>query len=901
MDIGMVCTFTAWTHERPDAPPRPQVCELWTPRSDRIVVRVLYCGVCGSDVHLSRGEWEAQFPAVLGHEIVGVVTQVPSAATRPGLEVGRLVGIGWQNEACGQCEQCGEERPYHCDAAAFTCYQNGGEGGFAEYVRANPAFVVPIPEALHGDLARVAPLMCGGLTVYRPLSEHANGSKKTLLVAGLGGLGTMAVAFGRHLYSKVVVVSTTPTKAEAARRLGADAFYTWDTLPSSPIADVVLVCASAKFDLPRLCQAIRPLGVVKIVGISSEALALSAEHVVNADITVAGSNLGSPAMLEDMLYFAAKHRVLPEITLRRPEEIGTTLEELKDRTPARRFVIQFASEQGLSPPPPLDAVQRRAYRLVEDATVGVRLVATKRCAAGETFDTFRCLPSRDCTQHSMWDALRGQHYVARHEAECIPFMLEHQIQPNLRVDPQCRRVVAVRAIQPGEFLSLDYTETERRLFAQFPLDTSEAPLLRPWTSGAEEPLSDAGKQWLGVDTASQGLLASCHVAYRNDHLWFQNIDLFRLAASNDADIPTFVYSKQALRLNLYRITQAMRTHFHASTLYFSVKANSSRAILCELRHAGQHHLDVCSPQELERARECGFAVERMQYTGTGLSDADLRILGRHPSLRINCDSISMLERVPHTRHVGLRLDPNVGMSYQSDERLQCTCSSKPTKMGIPICDVPQACAVATRRGITLERLHVHVGNSFQSDDLKPFDQILTQVERAVALCHDNGFDIAEVNLGGGYGVPYLPSERTFDWDVWAERVKQHPTLCKLRIQIEPGDAIVKNAGVLLTRVTDVVTKDNTRFVSLNAGMNLNPLPAYYGIASFPYPVVRRHAPNARVDVVGNLNESIDVWRADVDTTPILAGDHIALLNCGGYAQSCRTTHSLRCAFASVLH
>ena len=905
---GMGRQYVAWSIAKRGSNPKAQKRLLNTESPTHVVVRVLYCGLCGSDVHMSRGEWQAEFPMVLGHEIVGVVAAVPSGAgaslLRPGVAVGSIVGIGWQNQACGGkcCGPCQDERPYHCKDAGFTCYNNGGTGGFAGFVQASPDFVVLIPSTLlRGDrLPAVAPLMCGGLTVYHPLSESA-GVGKTLLVVGFGGLGSMAVQFGCHMYDKVVVVSTSPSKAKKAIELGANMFYTWDDLPSSAMADIALVCASGKIDMVRLCQAMRPRGVIKMVGISPEILALDPAQVVNDEITVVGRNTGSPSMLEDTLYFAAKHNILPQVTLQHPQELAATLSELETKAPARRFVFRFGKESlcptgAATQTPPVPA----PYRVVEDPTVGKRLVSSKACAPGLTFAVFRRLPSREVTQHSMWDALLGQHYVARREEERLPFFLEHHPNPNLRVDPSSRCVVAMRVIQPGDFLTINYAATERQLYRQFPFCALDAPVVRPWASGASEALSLEAKRWLNVDTEPQDLLTSCHVTYQQGCMHFQGIDLAAVAKASDPDVPTFVYSKRALRLNLYRISYYLWKHFERSTLLFSVKSNSSIAVLCELRHAGMQNVDICSPQELERARQCGFAVERMQYTGTGLSDADLRRLGRHPLLKINCDSLSMLSRVPHTKHVGLRLDPDVGMSYQSDERLQCTCASKPTKMGIPLGDVSKACAIARKRGITLERLHVHVGNSYQTRDLAPFDGVLTQVERAVELCRTEGFNITEVNLGGGHGVPYLPEERTFDWDLWAQCVSKHPTLRSLRIMIEPGDSIVKNAGVLVTRVTDVVDKGDTRFVSLTAGMNLNQMPAYYGIASYPFPVFRRPGDLASVDVVGNLNESIDVWRTDVETTPIHAGDHVALLNCGGYAHSCRSMHSLRTEFVSVL-
>jgi diaminopimelate decarboxylase len=544
-----------------------------------------------------------------------------------------------------------------------------------------------------------------------------------------------------------------------------------------------------------------------------------------------------------------------------------------------------------------------SYSRVTDPVMGIRLVSEKKCAVGSTFDTFNRVDTKELTQHSMTDHFKGVKYVAKTENDHMPFYLEHHPRPNLRVNYDSESVVAIRPIQPGDFLSIDYSRTEHVLFSQFPT-VSNPVITRPWTTGSQEDLSDDGKKWLNVDTEQQDLLTSCHVEYENDRLHYHGIDLKKEAESFDPDTPLYLYSKQALQINLHRVHHYMFKHFERSTVLYSVKSNSSPSILSELRHLGQNGLDVCSPQEVDRARECGFDVSEMHYTGTNLTDRDLERLGRHPELKINCDSLSLMERIPHTKHVGLRLDPNMGMSYQDDARLQCTCEG--TKMGILLPDIGEACEIAKKRGINLERIHAHVGNSFQSDDISSFNLILDQISDAISICESNGFDIQEVNLGGGYGVPYLPEEKTFDWDKWAECVKQYPEITKKRIFIEPGDSIVKNAGVLISRVSDTYEKAGTTFVGLGVGMNLNPLPAFYDIHSYPLPLLKRWdtvgTPNTPlvVDVAGNLNESIDVWQRNVPMTPVQSGDFIALLNSGGYAHSCRTNHSLRNEFNSLL-
>lgn len=545
------------------------------------------------------------------------------------------------------------------------------------------------------------------------------------------------------------------------------------------------------------------------------------------------------------------------------------------------------------------------YKVVKDAVFGVRIVATTPCSRGSTFTHFDRMDStQGRTQHSMWDSTKRVDYVARGKRKHIPFYLEHHWQPNLKVSDDSQSVVATRPISPGEYLSIDYTNTEPTLYKQFPSAATDPPVVRPWVTGFDECLSEDGKKWLNVDTDPQDLPTSCHISYKNNAMHFHGINVFDTVRSFDIDAPLYLYSKQALRINLNRVHHYMHKHFQEMQVLYSVKANSSKSILCELRHAGQSHLDVCSPQEIDRARECGFDVANMQYTGTNLSDTDLQQVGRHPGLKLNCDSLSLLKRIPRSmKHVGLRLDPRVGMAYKGEETLQCTLASKPSKMGIPLSDIRRACSIARDRNIPLERIHAHVGNSFQTEeDMASLETVLQQVAEAISICAKEGYDITEVNLGGGFGVPYLPGEYTFDWDAWAHRVKQFPTIATKRVIIEPGDAIVKNAGILVSRVTDMYEKSGSTFVGLCCGMNLNPLPANYGVISYPYPVLQPPTgTDESVNVVGNLNESIDVWcEGATMRLPVCIGDHVALVNSGGYAHSCRTTHSLRTHFNVIL-
>ena len=221
-------------------------------------------------------------------------------------------------------------------------------------------------------------------------------------------------------------------------------------------------------------------------------------------------------------------------------------------------------------------------------------------------------------------------------------------------------------------------------------------------------------------------------------------------------------------------------------------------------------------------------------------------------------------------------------------------------MGVVLEDILKICECACKQGKSIERIHCHAGNSYLSDDIdKEFINILKVIKNVVKICNSNGHKIKEINLGGGYGVPYKETDAPFDWDKWANLVKSILDTNDICISIEPGDYIMKSSCLLVSRVNTIENKLKTKFVGLNVGMNLNALPAYYDIMSLPLPLLKKDG-KLIVDIVGNINESIDVWAKQHTITTIEVGDFIALLNSGGYAESCRSVHSLRTLYNKIL-
>jgi len=293
---------------------------------DEVEIAVSHCGICHSDVHLADGDWGEVFPLVPGHEVIGTVV------AGSGIAAGTRVGLGWQRGSCGRCEWClgGEEQ--FCPEHAATCEHN--YGGFADRVRAQARFVVPVPDALPSGSA--APLLCGGITVYTPLLRYA-GAGSRVAVIGIGGLGHLALQFARAMGCEVTAFSRRADKEADAHRFGAHAFSTGK--PPKKSYDLVLNTAHAAPQLDAFMKALRPHGVLCQVGAAEEKLAVDAFALIGGDRSLAGSQIGSPGRIAEMLEFAAAHGVHAEVETVPMAEAGQALERTRRNLARYRMVL----------------------------------------------------------------------------------------------------------------------------------------------------------------------------------------------------------------------------------------------------------------------------------------------------------------------------------------------------------------------------------------------------------------------------------------------------------------------------------------------------------------------------------------------------------------------------------
>ena len=385
------------------------------------------------------------------------------------------------------------------------------------------------------------------------------------------------------------------------------------------------------------------------------------------------------------------------------------------------------------------------------------------------------------------------------------------------------------------------------------------------------------------------------LGYRDGHLWLGSQSLEHFTVSSGT--PAFIYRADRVRDNLERLRGALDGQGVTHELFYAIKANRFAPLVTYLKLLGRCGIDACSPGELRFARQVGFTEQEISYTGTSMGEADLDLLARHPGVHVNCDSLSSIRRLGRRcpgRRIGIRLNPQLGAGYNDALRYA---GEKPTKFGIYRDRFEEALTTAAGLGLEVETLHFHIGSGFLGTQLEVFSGVL---ERCVALL-DQHPGIRTVNVGGGLGVPLSETDVAIDLQRWAGLIARHLGSRGLRVQLEPGDYLVKDAGVLLVRVNTVEDKGGTRFVGVDAGLNLQNLSAYYRT---PFVVAPMRWPDgaavSRVTIAGNINEAIDLLAEDVPLPPVVEGDVLALLNVGGYGSAASSNHCMRGEFSEYL-
>lgn len=304
-----------------------------------VEIEVSHCGVCHSDVSLIDNDWGfSQYPMVPGHEVVGQVSKVGSAAARR-FRIGAQVGVGWQSGCCGECEYCLRAEEHLCKGQRATCVH--GFGGYAEVLRVNARFAVPLSD--DADPQAVAPLLCGGITVYTPFIEFDVRPSMRVAVLGIGGLGHLALQFGRALGCEMTALSGSPDKEAEAREYGAHEFLATGS-PDFAAAvsgrfDFILSTASAALDMNLWLGALKPRGTFCIVGVPSKPLSVQAFGLIQGQRRIVGSPIGSPSRISEMLDLAQRAGVAARTEHFAMSDVNAALDRVRANQARYRIVL----------------------------------------------------------------------------------------------------------------------------------------------------------------------------------------------------------------------------------------------------------------------------------------------------------------------------------------------------------------------------------------------------------------------------------------------------------------------------------------------------------------------------------------------------------------------------------
>ena len=322
-------------------------------RPGEVSFDVLYCGVCHSDVHQCHDDWgNTVWPCVPGHEIVGRVTEVGDGVTR--FAAGDLVGVGCMVNSCQTCDACqaGEEQ-YCTGPRGATLTYNGPTdpdgtntyGGYSTALTVREEFCLTIPDAI--DPTHAGPILCAGITTYHPLKYHDVGPGMEVAIAGIGGLGHMAIQIAKALGARVTALTTSPSKADPVKELGADDVLVMDDEDAVADAegrfDLILSTIPYAHDVNPYVSMVAHDGTLHFVGLFMPVEELETMDILFKRKALMGSLIGGVAQTQEVLEFCAEHDIRPEIEIISIAQVNDAFQRVKDEDVRFRHVIDMAT------------------------------------------------------------------------------------------------------------------------------------------------------------------------------------------------------------------------------------------------------------------------------------------------------------------------------------------------------------------------------------------------------------------------------------------------------------------------------------------------------------------------------------------------------------------------------
>jgi uncharacterized zinc-type alcohol dehydrogenase-like protein len=325
------------------------------PRPGDVVIDILYCGICHSDLHTARNEWKNTiYPVVPGHEILGRVIQTGKDVKE--FKKDDIVAVGCMVDSCGKCESCREHLEQYCDEVPVFTY-NGRDkydqtvtyGGYSTQIVVDQKFVLRVPkEFKEKDYPGVAPLLCAGITTYSPLHHWNVGKGSKVGIAGIGGLGHVAIKIAHAMGAHVVVFTTSPNKIKDAKKLGADEVV----ISKNPdemkkhltSLDFIMDTVAAAHNLDPFIELLKRDGTLCLIGApATPHPSPSVTNLIFKRREVGGSLIGGIKETQEMLDFCGKHNILAEIELIPIQKINEAYERMLKSDVKYRFVIDIDS------------------------------------------------------------------------------------------------------------------------------------------------------------------------------------------------------------------------------------------------------------------------------------------------------------------------------------------------------------------------------------------------------------------------------------------------------------------------------------------------------------------------------------------------------------------------------
>jgi alcohol dehydrogenase (NADP+) len=319
-----------------------------------VQIEILYCGVCHSDLHTARSEWEGTvYPCVPGHEIVGKVTKVGDKVS--GFKEGDLAGVGCMVDSCRTCPSCQEGNENYCDTGGMVLTYNSPDkhmpgkvtyGGYSTQIVVDEGFVLSISPKL--DLAATAPLLCAGITTYSPLRHWGAGRGTKVGIVGLGGLGHMGLKFSHAFGAETVLFTTSAGKTEDARRLGANEVVISknpeELAKHANSFDFILNTVSASHNLDAYTSLLKRDGTMCLVGAPEHPHpSPSVMNLIFRRRSIAGSVIGGIRETQEMLDFCAENNIVSDIETIPMQQVNEAYTRMLKSDVKYRFVIDMAS------------------------------------------------------------------------------------------------------------------------------------------------------------------------------------------------------------------------------------------------------------------------------------------------------------------------------------------------------------------------------------------------------------------------------------------------------------------------------------------------------------------------------------------------------------------------------